>query len=361
MRTTPASTTSPVVLRKHDFSLTREQEELRDAFASFFTRECPTTRVRDAEPLGHDAKLWAQIVDLGAVSMGLPATRGGSDAGLVDLTLVTEQCGRRAAPLPLVEAIAAARALARAGDPASDQLSEVVAGDQVAVLALHPARTGARQLVPGGAVADAVVGLVDDDLVVVANDAPHANPANLGSAPLAWWDLSAPDSRRTVLARGAAARSQFATARAEWQLLMAAAQVGLAQSALDLAVDYAKERVAFGVPIGTFQAIAHPLADVATAIVGARRLVWKAAWFVDHEPAAAPALVAMAYLYAARSANQAASIGIHTQGGLGFTLESDMQLYFRRAKGWVLPAGDPQVELSTIADLLYGRAAEEAP
>ena len=135
---------------------------------------------------------------------------------------------------------------------------------------------------------------------------------------------------------------------------MAAAQVGLAEGAHRIAVDFAKERVAFGVPIGSFQAVAHPLVDVAMAVTSARRLVWKAAWFSEHEPAEATRLVAMAYLFATRTANRSATVGVHTQGGLGFTLESDEQMFFRRAKGWALVGGDPTAELALIADQLYG-------
>jgi alkylation response protein AidB-like acyl-CoA dehydrogenase len=100
------------------------------------------------------------------------------------------------------------------------------------------------------------------------------------------------------------------------------------------------------------------LADVAIAIQGARRLVWKAAWLADHEPELAPAEIEMAYLYACRTAQLAAAKGIHAQGGFGFTLESDMQLFFRRAKSNALVAGDPRAGLARIADLLFGPAEE---
>jgi alkylation response protein AidB-like acyl-CoA dehydrogenase len=155
------------------------------------------------------------------------------------------------------------------------------------------------------------------------------------------------------LATDANARRLFDEARREWRTLTAAALVGVAQGALDLAVQYAKDREAFNVPIGAFQAVAHPLADVAVAIQGARHLVWKAAWLTDHEPAAAAVAVEMAWLHACRTAELATRTGIHTQGGFGFTLESDLQLYFRRAKSWALVAGDPSAALGSIADLLY--------
>ena len=337
--------------RRSDYSLTDEQQELRAVFTAFFARECPSTRVRAAEPLGFDDALWQQLVELDVVRMALPTSRGGDGAGLVDLALVTEQQGAALAPVPLPEALTAARLLAAVDAPALDAVRD---GSVLAAIALVPQPPGAAQLVPGAAVAGFVVGLDGDDLVQVVPAAPVGSTHNLGAAALGWCDLSAPGSQRTVLASGVRAREAFSTAVEEWKILMSAALVGLARSALELSVQYAKDRCAFDVPIGTFQAVAHPLADVAIAVEGGRRLVWRAAWFLDHDPTNARALVPMAYLHACETANRASTVGIHTQGGFGFTLESDMQLHFRRAKGWALVAGDPLQELVTIADACYG-------
>jgi hypothetical protein len=210
--------------------------------------------------------------------------------------------------------------------------------------------------VPGGAVADAVVGLDGDELVLVTRDEHPAPVANQGASPLAWWDLGGDGASRSVLASGPPATALHEGARQEWKLLMAGAQVGLAEGAHRIAVDFAKERMAFGVPIGSFQAVAHPLVDVAMAVTSARRLVWRAAWFSEHEPSEAARLVAMAFLFATRTANRSTTVGVHALGGLGFTLESDEQMFFRRAKGWALVGGDPNAELTAIADHMYGPA-----
>jgi alkylation response protein AidB-like acyl-CoA dehydrogenase len=345
-------------LRHRDFSLTDEQRELRATFAQFFERECPTTRVRDAEPPGFDGELWSAATGLGVLTMGISEVEGGDGATVVDLALVAEEVGDALAPIPFVDGVVASRLLAAAG--AHAHLGAMLAGTAFTTVALHPATPGAPQLVPSGGVADSVVGLDGDELVVVRAARPHPVPANLGSTPVAWWDLADADGR-TVLASGAPARARWARAVSEWRLLTAATLVGITRGALALAVDYARDRVAFGVPIAMFQAISHPLADVATALEGARHLVWKAAWFAEHEPDAAGALVPMAFLHAVRTANQASSIGIHVQGGFGFTTESDRQLYFRRAQGWALPGGDPTSALGTVADALYGECAEPAP
>ncbi|MSO79352.1 MAG: acyl-CoA dehydrogenase [Acidimicrobiia bacterium] len=346
-------------LRNNDFSLSDDQETLRATFASFFERESPIDRVRSAEPLGFDEKLWQQLVSTGVPTMGLPPDRGGDGAGLVELALVAEQAGYRLAPVPLVPVVTAARLLARCGNATTEWLAAIAAGTRRVALAVHPARAGEAQLVPGGAVADGIVGFVENHLVLATRSEPASGPRNIGSEPLTWWDPGDPHESLLEVASGAPARASFDDACREWRLLSAATLVGMAQAALDLAVQYAKDRVAFGVPIGTFQAIAHPLVDVAGAVQGARHLAWKAAWLADHEPEQAPAEMEMAYLHSCRAAQQATAVGIHTQGGFGFTLESDMQLYFRRAKSAALLAGDPRARLAAIADHLYGPAQPE--
>jgi hypothetical protein len=274
---------------------------------------------------------------------------GGDGASLVDLTLVLECLGGAVAPVPLVENFVVRRAAASCN---VDLPSGVLA------FAPIPVHAGAEPLVPAGAVASMVLGLVGDRLVLDVLPEVDAPPVNLGGVPIGRW--SAPErSVGEVWMEGKDACAAHARALAEWRVLTAAALVGLGQGALDLGVRYANERTAFEVQIGSFQAISHPLVDVAVAVEGARRLTWKAAWFLDNEPAAAPQLSAMAFLHSARTASLAARTSIHTQGGFGFTLESDVQLYFRRAKGWVLPAGDPSSLLATIADHLYGPMPKE--
>jgi alkylation response protein AidB-like acyl-CoA dehydrogenase len=343
-------------LRRQDFSLSAEQQELRDVFAGFFEKECPSARVRAAEPLGFDAAFWQQLVAAGAVTMGLPEAAGGDGATLIDLVLVAEQFGRRVAPAPLIDVIAATRLLAAAGAPPA-MIGAVADGERLATFAHRAVGAGERQLVSGGAVADIVVGLEAGVLVAFEVEELPAPVANLAAAPMAWRSLSGTGGSRTALAEGVDAAQLHATASREWKLLMAAAQTGIAQGALDLAVGYANERHAFGVPIGTFQAISHSLVDIAIGVEGSRRLNWRAAWFSEHEPVDAPAHVLMAYLYGCDVANRAAATGIHVQGGFGFTLESDMQLYFRRAKGWSLVTGDPQNDLRELGDVLYAPSA----
>jgi len=346
------------VLRRSDYSLSDEQQALRDAFRLFFEKHCSSERVREAEPLGWDEALWSEISDLRPVAMGVPVERGGDGAGLVELALVAEEFGRRATPLPLVEVMVAARLLAafdaqeQYATAARERLLE---GAVVSIAVGADADRTGRRLVPGGAVADAVLGMHGERLVIASADVPAPHVPNLACAPLAWWDLA----DGAPLATGEPASMLFTRAQQEWRVLTAAALVGIGQTALDLAAEYAKERFAFGVQIGSFQSVAHPLADVLIGIESARRITHKAAWFLDHEPDQVGPLASMAFVHAAEAAERAGSIGVHTQGGFGFTLESDEQLFYRRAKGWALIGGDRRAELQLIADGVIGARAKQ--
>ena len=128
----------------------------------------------------------------------------------------------------------------------------------------------------------------------------------------------------------------------EWKTLTAAALTGLASAALTLAVDYVRERRQFGAPIGSFQSVAHRLVDAATEVEGARLVALETAWIAEHEPDRLPGAAASAFALAAEVAQRTTALGLHFHGGYGFMLEYDAQLYFRRAKAWALPLGDPE-------------------
>jgi alkylation response protein AidB-like acyl-CoA dehydrogenase len=343
-------------LRYTDYSLTDDQEAVRDAFREFFTSECPTARVRAAEPLGYDAKLWGQLAELGAPTMGLPESGGGDGAGLVDLVIVAEEAGAALAPVPLAEHIAASRAIASYPAPAERILE--AAGERPVSLALQPATGSGSQLVPAGAIVHDVVALVGEELVLVQAEAPPDLVANQGSTPLARWQLAA--GPRTVLETGAAAAATYETARAEWKLLTAAALVGLTERALSIAVEFVKTRETMGVPVGSLQGVSFPLADVAIGIAGARNLILRAAWMAENEPGAHPGLVPAAFAYAAQVATHGATTSAHMQGGLGFTAEADASLYFLRAKGWSVIGGDPAADIIAVGDALTARATADA-
>ena len=162
-------------------------------------------------------------------------------------------------------------------------------------------------------------------------------------------DLSAERGERIVLASDETARALHAAAIEEWKLLAAALLAGMARRALELAGAYSCERVQFGRPIGSFQGVAHPLADSATEIDGAHLLVRRAIWAIAEGRSDASESVAMAWWWAGRAAERAALRSVRAFGGYGVSLEYDVQLYFRRIKLVSLLLGDPQDHLDSIA------------
>ncbi len=123
---------------------------------------------------------------------------------------------------------------------------------------------------------------------------------------------------------------------------MSGALVGLGEAALAIGVQYAKDRVQFGHPIGSYQSIARDLADAATLVDGARLLAREAAWSQSDDEEQFASLASMAFQFATRAARRASNVALHVHGGYGFTLEYDIQLYYRRAEAWPLRLGDPR-------------------
>ena len=343
-------------LRYEDYSLSDEQQLLQETYARLLANSSPPERVRAVEATADrfDHELWSKMVALGASSLGVRegAEEGATDnesAGLVDLALVAEEIGRVGAATPFVESAVIGRMLGRVAASRRDQLHHVlVQGAPVISLALHDADSGASQLLPCGTVAELVVARTGQKLIYLAGKRLDALE-NLASAPVAWWRA---EGEREQLAEGSLAVELYESMVREWKLLTAAATIGLVETVLNAATQYVKDRRAFGVPIGSYQAVSHPLVDVATGLQIARRLVWRAAWFADHEPNVARELMPMAVVYSHDLATRAVRIGTHVEGGFGVTLDSDMQLYYRRAKAWPLLAGNPATSLTAVADHL---------
>jgi alkylation response protein AidB-like acyl-CoA dehydrogenase len=335
-----------------DLALSDEQEQLVDSFADLFAKQAAPERVRAAEPLGHDAVLWDTLVATGTTAMAVAEDAGGWGASLLDLALVAELAGRAIAPAPLIETQVAARLLASLSSPeAAAVLEQTLAGSAITTLAVRPSRGGRLGLVPAGAVAQTVVALDGDRLVALPAAAQSPRPVeNLGSQPLA--DLAITDDA-VVLAQGEPALAAFDHAIDEWLVLTAAAVTGMGARALEIASEYVTERRAWGVPIGTFQAVSHPIANSATALDGARLLGHKAAWAADVGDARAAELAAMAFAFACESANDATYHAVHVHGGYGFMLEYDVQLHYRRARGWARVWGEPRTAYRRAAARRY--------
>lgn len=330
-------------------ALSESQSMLKDTVARLFADEATPERLRAAEDTGVDQALWDKLVELGIVGIRAIEPQDGGMT-LMDAAIVAEEAGRHVAPVPLIEAIVAIALLHRLDAPAA--LLSAVDSGAIATLALNPVAPGVAKPVLGGSRAHVVLALDGNDLVALTG-LNAAKAPNIAAAAVANLDLSSGAGERFVLATGDTAISQFAAACEEWKVLTAAYLAGLGRRALELAAAYSVERHAYGSPIGAYQGIAHPMADAATHMDGAKLLAWRAIASIAAGDAKGGARAAMAYWWAAHSVDQAVQHSVRTFGGYGLSLEYDVQLYFRRAKLLSLIAGDPNAELDRIAARLW--------
>lgn len=336
-----------------NLSLSPEQLLLRDTLARLFASESSPTRVRAAEARGFDPALWQRLVELGIPTMRIPEAAGGGAMGLLDALLVAEEAGRRLASVPLAECLPAARLLAQFESPAATWLLGRAHDGAVITLVPQPLVAGTALAMPGGGAAEAVLLRQGDTLYALTGLANAGIAANLGSDSVYLLDTDHQRLERLTLASGAEACNAFQAAVEEWKLLKAAMLNGLARQAIQLAADYSRERIQFGKAIGSFQGIAHPLADALTEVEGGQLLTWHAVWSIAQGEPEAAALVSMAWWWATQSSARAVARALHTFGGYGVSLEYDVQLYYRRGLAWGLLNGDPQIELDRLADRLW--------
>lgn len=341
-----------------DLDLPTESLSIRDTFARFFAAEATSARVRAAEPVGFDPDLWRKLVELGVPSICLDADAGG--LSLFDGTLIMEEAGRRVVPAPIPEVALAVKLLDRfKSDVTTPWMEDVLAGRRIVALALR--ESGAQpQLVPGGAVAHAVIGYDGARLLLIEQTPADGDaPAMLAGAALV--SFKANQDTGIVLASGPEAGSAWREAVEAWRLLTAAALIGIGCEAIDLAAAYARERIQFGVPIGVNQGVAHPLADAAIGMDAARLLLWRTLRAIADGEDTAGASASQLWWFTNRSVSNAVTHAVHVFGGYGLTNEYDVQLYYRRAKAWSLVLGDPYDALVEAGRRLYQGTSADLP
>lgn len=310
---------------------------LLDVTLQFLEKESPRHVVRAAEPSGFSHELLRETIQLGLTDLAATEDLG-------SLGLIANAFGQYCAPIPVVEQMIAARILARAEPEEADLLSAMRSGDKLVLSGPGP---NGRHLVPYGTYADAFV-LQGAPPVVAEAGAAIPRTAGLGLPGLV--EIDPASGRQLTLRREAVVRSPDPAH--EWRSLTACWLVGVGQAALADATCYAKERKQFGVPIGSFQAIAHLLADVHVELTAAHYLALEAAWAACHEPERFPALSLMAYVTASKAAQRSATAAVHVHGGYGFVLDSDVQVFYRRAKAWGVLLGSPDDEYVRLAEEL---------
>ncbi len=351
-----------------DLAFTEEQHMLRDTVRGVCAEHSPIAVVRAMEddPIGYPKDFWRKLAELGLLGLTLPERYGGAAMSALDGAIVYEEFGRALAPSPhFVSSVLGAGALARGGSEAQREewLPRIAAGDAIltpAWLEPHggygPVGVQLAAVADGGAyrlsgtkrhvlfakaatrllvLARTGAGECDVDLFLVDPGAPGVTLTQQHSmASDTQYEVVFSDTPVAESARIGAAGSGWATwerVMLEGIILLAAQAIGGAERALEITVDYAKTRHQFDKPLGAFQAIAHYLADAVTVVDGGRTLVYEAAWACA-SGAAIDRLAPMAKLFACRTFRDVTAMAEQVHGGIGFTVEYDIQLFFRRAK-----------------------------
>jgi alkylation response protein AidB-like acyl-CoA dehydrogenase len=347
-----------------DLSLTDEQELLRATLRAVCARFSDSAAVRSLEddPIGYRADLWTALSELGLHDWG--ADDDGSDGlSAVELAVVYEEFGRALCPSPhLVSSVLAAGLIRQAGtaEQKARWLGPLTAGTEVMTCAWaepessqeaagirltatsKPDRIilrGAKTMVPFAAAASALLTLARSDtgisLYLIERDIPGLTLAQVmtlaadASYRVTYDDVTLSPGAR--LGPEGSGWGLWEEAMTDVMIAVASYAVGGAARAHELATDYAKERVQFDRPIGSFQGVAHPLADMAMEVEGARVLTYEAAWARAHGRDART-LAAMAKSYACDVFRRTTKVAHQVFGGIGFTRAIDIQLYYRRAK-----------------------------
>lgn len=365
-------------------------DELRSTVRALLERESSSARVRELldDELGHDPALWKQMAELGWLGLAVPEDWGGSGAGELEAMLVAEELGRHLTPSPFLgSAVLTSRALLLARDDrVRDRwLARLVDGSARgaaaltgadgrvgrAVLGVHAtAKANAHRLNGEAGFAPDAVGA---DLLVVAADSSDGVVITViepGDAGVTVEAVETVDHTRrlatvsldgvevppeNVLAEGVHGVEVLRDLVTRGAVAVAADSAGGARRALELAVDYVKEREQFGRKVGSFQAVKHHCADMLIRVEGASAAVQSATDALEHEPAAVPAATAVAKAYAGDAAVAVAGDAIQVHGGVGFTWEFDCHLYLKRALLGRALLGDSRHHRETLASTLDPR------
>jgi alkylation response protein AidB-like acyl-CoA dehydrogenase len=377
-----------------NFAFSDEQEQFRAALRRFLAERVPSTTLRRAMelPEGLGREFWKQAcAELGLGGIAIPERHGGQGFGCLEVGIIQEELGRSLAPTPFFASAAlAANAILLAGDETEQArlLPGIASGETWATLALLEdagrwdaegiglvaARDGADFRLEG--TKRFVVDGAEADLLVVAARLPgtrgeqgiglftvRAGDPGVAAAPLdtldplrrmAHLELSGARAQRLGPEGGCGPALEKSLLRAA--VALAAEMSGAAARCLDMATEYARVRVQFGRPIGSFQAIQHKLAEVLLELELARSASWWASWVADRDGAELAEAAHLAKAGCADALVRAAAENVQVHGGMGFTWEHDAQLFYKRARSADLLLGDASWHRGRLADrLLHSR------
>lgn len=371
-----------------DLSLTEEQELLQSSARDFLRQECPTTHVRamEEDETGYSPELWKNAAELGWAGLMLPEAYGGSGYTFVEQCVLLEEFGRALFPSPFHSTVLEfGLPILFGGSEAQKQrcLSAIAAGNLLGTLALTEpsasyepsdievraeSRNGGFTI--NGAKLFVLNAHTADELLVAVRTSDAGGPEDGISLLLVPANASGITiSRLHTIAANRQFEVEFSNVEVGsdalvgglnqgWPLMKktldhatvakCAEMVGIAQVAFDMSVDYAKNRVQFGRPIGSFQAIKHKCADMVIEVDGSRFITYRAAWCLA-EGRDASKEVAMAKAWTSDACRRVCANAHQVHGGIGFTKEYDLQLYFRRAKHGEVIYGDADIHREVVA------------
>ncbi|MGD9934716.1 MAG: acyl-CoA dehydrogenase family protein [Dehalococcoidia bacterium] len=361
-----------------DLGLSEEQELLKNSAREFLEKECPEEHVRamEEDERGYSPDLWKKMADLGWHGLMVPEEHGGAGFSFLDLCVLIEEFGRALVPGPFIPNQACVASLMLAGTAAQQAkyLPKIADGTQIHTYAItEPSGrwdregitmkasadnklSGTKLFVPDANVADYlhVLANAPDGSIksyVIARTAPGVSVTVLKTI--------ASDKQAEVVLDNAQAEEVISMDNATASRLrnMATAMecaylVGLAQKDFEISVNYAKERVQFGRPIGSFQAIQHKAADMVTDVDGMRFIMYKAAWATSENEDSQDMDVAMAKAWCSDASRRVVAHGQQIHGGIGFTKDYVIQLFFRRQKRAELFWGDADFHRERVAQML---------
>jgi alkylation response protein AidB-like acyl-CoA dehydrogenase len=333
-----------------DFELSDDQRALREAARDLLDGYASPTQVRTHLTSGqpYDAKLWGAMVEQGWMGITLPENKGGLGLGWVEAAVLLEEVGRHVAPAPFLSSLLALEALEAAGE--DEWVQRLVNGT-----AVGSAGWTTNAPVIGASAADVTVIATPDALQIIEfdednNRRPKAEPAMDGTRTLAW--LRGAPTKQI----GGAGAAQALLDRAA--VGFSAEMLGGAGRVLEMAAEYAKDRIQFGQPIGSFQAVKHRCADMVVDVEGMRSSTWYAAWCLGAGHPDVPVAASAAKIWCSDAARRVMASGLQVHGGIGFTWEHDLHLYLKRSQLDQLSFGDAVFHRDRLAGLL--RAKVEA-
>jgi alkylation response protein AidB-like acyl-CoA dehydrogenase len=351
-----------------DFELSPDQVALQEAARDLLDDRAGHDQVRAHLSSGrpYDESLWRALADQGWLAIALAEADGGVGLSWVEAAVLLEQIGRHTAPVPFLPSLLALMALAGADEPHSEWVGALASGERLGCVgwskhadalraaASGPAWTISGRLGPveGAAVADIAVVVAADAVFAVEIEGsarPPAEAAMDGTRVLSWLTFDAAPAKRLGGAALAAEILDRGAVGASAEIL------GGSDRVLEMAVQYAKDRVQFDQPIGSFQAIKHRCADMLVDVEGMRSSTWYAAWAISAGDPDASAAASTAKVWSADAAKRVMASGLQVHGGIGFTWEHDLHLYMKRSQFDRLNYGDAGYHRERLAGLLRSR------